>query len=167
MTPASRSGLSHWLTAPRRVAAPPPDHPSRQSSTRSPVVRWLVMHVSPLDLSVKLRLRPNSKQVGRGYLGWCSFRDDRDRRPRCRGTTRQAFLLRRPGSAVWLELALPLDQRRAAQVTHAPELSTVQGTHCAERRCVGARSASLVVRSRHVTTGRKQQPTGEKYRGRP
>ncbi|GEM_PF-1625295 len=45
--------------------------------TRSPVIRWVDAHISPLDLLADDAPDSEMKQAGRGYLGWCPFHDDR------------------------------------------------------------------------------------------
>jgi hypothetical protein len=47
--------------------------------TRSPVIRWVDLHVSPLDLLAQLAPETELKKMGRGYLGWCPFHDDQER----------------------------------------------------------------------------------------
>lgn len=56
-------------------AAPAPG----RVGTRSPVIRWVDLYVSPLDLLAQLAPETEVKKVGRGYLGWCPFHDDRER----------------------------------------------------------------------------------------
>jgi hypothetical protein len=45
--------------------------------THSPVIRWVDRHVSPLDLLADLAPDTELHKVGKGYLGWCPFHDDR------------------------------------------------------------------------------------------
>jgi hypothetical protein len=45
--------------------------------THSPVIRWVDRHVSPLDLLADLAPDTELRKVGKGYLGWCPFHDDR------------------------------------------------------------------------------------------
>jgi hypothetical protein len=45
--------------------------------THSAVIRWVDRHVSPLELLDKLAPETELCKVGRGYLGWCPFHDDR------------------------------------------------------------------------------------------
>lgn len=55
----------------------PPDSPALgRVGTRSPVIRWVDTHV---DLLAQLAPETELKQVGRGYLGWRPFHDDRER----------------------------------------------------------------------------------------
>ncbi len=51
-------------------------HPDRVG-TISPMIRWVDAHVSPLDLLAELAPDAELRRVGRGYLGWCVFHDDR------------------------------------------------------------------------------------------
>jgi hypothetical protein len=75
-------------TSPRVVArgvrlddAPPVDDPLpaqvQSMDTRSAVMRWVDREVSPLELLAELAPASEMKRVGRGYLGWCPFHDDR------------------------------------------------------------------------------------------
>ncbi len=41
------------------------------------MIRWGDTHVSPLDLLAQLATDSEMKRVGRGYLGWCPFHDER------------------------------------------------------------------------------------------
>ena len=45
--------------------------------THSPVIRWVDSNVSPLELLDELAPETELRRVGRGYLGWCPFHDDR------------------------------------------------------------------------------------------
>jgi hypothetical protein len=45
--------------------------------TRSLVIRWVDEHVTILDLLAELAPFTELHLVGRGYLGWCPFHDDR------------------------------------------------------------------------------------------
>src|SRR5262249_22455869 len=45
--------------------------------THSPVIRWVDRHISPLDLLADLAPDTELSKVGKGYLGWCPFHDDR------------------------------------------------------------------------------------------
>jgi len=45
--------------------------------TRSGVIRWVDAHVSPLELLAELAPEAEMRRVGRGYIGWCCFHDDR------------------------------------------------------------------------------------------
>ena len=45
--------------------------------THSPVIRWVDRHISPLDLLADLAPDTELHKVGKGYLGWCPFHDDR------------------------------------------------------------------------------------------
>ncbi len=45
--------------------------------THSAVIRWVDAHVSPLDLLAELSPESELRRVGRGYIGWCSFHNDR------------------------------------------------------------------------------------------
>jgi hypothetical protein len=45
--------------------------------TRSAVIRWVDAQVSPLDLLKQLGADAEMQEVGKGYLGWCPFHDDR------------------------------------------------------------------------------------------
>jgi hypothetical protein len=45
--------------------------------THSPVIRWVDTQISPLDLLADLAPETELRRVGRGYLGWCPFHDDR------------------------------------------------------------------------------------------
>jgi hypothetical protein len=45
--------------------------------TRSAVIRWVDALISPLDLLADLAPESELRPVGRGYLGWCPFHDDR------------------------------------------------------------------------------------------
>jgi hypothetical protein len=47
------------------------------AGTRSPVIRWVDREISPLDLLAELAPDTELRKVGRGYLGWCPFHDDR------------------------------------------------------------------------------------------
>jgi hypothetical protein len=51
--------------------------PVGKAGTRSAVMRWVDAHVSPLDLLTGLVPDTELRRVGRGYLGWCPFHDDR------------------------------------------------------------------------------------------
>ena len=62
-------------TTPGATAAQPP--PGGRIGTHSPVIRWVDRHVSPLELLADLEPDTELRQVGRGYLGWCPFHDDR------------------------------------------------------------------------------------------
>jgi hypothetical protein len=50
---------------------------SQPMNTRSAVMRWVDREVSPLDLLAELAPASEVKRVGKGYLGWCPFHDDR------------------------------------------------------------------------------------------
>jgi hypothetical protein len=50
---------------------------SGRVGTRSPVIRWVDREVSPLELLEELAPDTELRKVGRGYLGWCPFHDDR------------------------------------------------------------------------------------------
>jgi hypothetical protein len=50
---------------------------SQGIGTRSAVIRWVDAEVSPLDLLADLAPETELKRQGGGYLGWCSFHDDR------------------------------------------------------------------------------------------
>jgi hypothetical protein len=65
-------------TVPRveRPHAALPPHGERMG-TRSTVIRWVDAHITPLDLLAELAPETEMKRVGRGYLGWCPFHDDR------------------------------------------------------------------------------------------
>ncbi len=66
--------------APTTLQVDPPVAPAlSRVGTRSPVIRWADIHVSPLDLLAQLTPETELKKVGRGYLGWCPFHDDRER----------------------------------------------------------------------------------------
>jgi hypothetical protein len=54
----------------------PPRMPLR-IGTRSAVIRWVDAHVAIPELLAELAPFTELKQVGRGYLGWCPFHDDR------------------------------------------------------------------------------------------
>jgi hypothetical protein len=62
-----------------------PLHPCQQGrrtgagrvGTHSPVIRWVDAGISPLDLLDDLAPETEVRRVGRGYLGWCPFHDDR------------------------------------------------------------------------------------------
>jgi hypothetical protein len=41
------------------------------------VIRWVDAQVSPLDLLKQLGADAEMQEVGKGYLGWCPFHDDR------------------------------------------------------------------------------------------
>jgi hypothetical protein len=41
------------------------------------VIRWVDAHVSPLELLAELAPESEPRRVGRGYIGWCPFHDDR------------------------------------------------------------------------------------------
>ncbi len=45
--------------------------------TRSAVIRWVDAHVAIPDLLVEIAPMVELKKVGKGYLGWCPFHDDR------------------------------------------------------------------------------------------
>ncbi len=45
--------------------------------TRSAVIRWVDAHVAIPELLAELAPMTELKKVGRGYLGWCPFHDDR------------------------------------------------------------------------------------------
>jgi len=45
--------------------------------TRSAVIRWVDARVSPLELFADLAPEAELRRVGRGYIGWCPFHDDR------------------------------------------------------------------------------------------
>jgi hypothetical protein len=45
--------------------------------TRSAVIRWVDAHVAIPELLAELAPFTELKKVGRGYLGWCPFHDDR------------------------------------------------------------------------------------------
>jgi hypothetical protein len=45
--------------------------------TRSAVIRWVDSQVSLLDLLAELAPDVELRRMGRGYLGWCPFHDDR------------------------------------------------------------------------------------------
>jgi hypothetical protein len=45
--------------------------------THSAVIRWVDAQVSPLDLLAELAPESEMRRVGRGYIGWCPFHDDR------------------------------------------------------------------------------------------
>ncbi len=45
--------------------------------TRSARIRWVDVHVSPLDLLAAFAPESDVRRVGRGYLGWCPFHEDR------------------------------------------------------------------------------------------
>jgi len=45
--------------------------------TRSVVIRWVDAHISPLGLLAELSPESEVRRVGRGYVGWCPFHDDR------------------------------------------------------------------------------------------
>jgi hypothetical protein len=45
--------------------------------TRSAVIRWVDNHVAIPELLAELAPMTELKKVGRGYLGWCPFHDDR------------------------------------------------------------------------------------------
>ncbi len=52
--------------------------PQRQRvGTFSPVIRWVDVHISPLDLLADLAPDSEMRRTGQGYLGWCPFHDDR------------------------------------------------------------------------------------------
>jgi hypothetical protein len=48
-----------------------------QVGTRSAVIRWVDAHVGVPDLLSELAPLVELRPVGRGYLGWCPFHDDR------------------------------------------------------------------------------------------
>lgn len=48
-----------------------------QIGTRSAVIRWVDAHVAIPDLLAELAPMTDLQKVGRGYLGWCPFHDDR------------------------------------------------------------------------------------------
>jgi hypothetical protein len=50
---------------------------SSRIGTHSPVIRWVDRHVSPLELLDELAPDTELQKVGKGYLGWCPFHDDR------------------------------------------------------------------------------------------
>jgi hypothetical protein len=50
---------------------------SQEIGTRSAVIRWVDAEISPLELLAELEPDSEMKRVGRGYLGWCPFHDDR------------------------------------------------------------------------------------------
>ncbi len=58
------------------VSASPSDHRSHLG-TRSAVIRWVDAHVALPDLLAELAPSVELRPVGRGYLGWCPFHDDR------------------------------------------------------------------------------------------
>jgi hypothetical protein len=41
------------------------------------VIRWVDVHVSPLDLLEELAPETELERAGQGYLGWCPFHSDR------------------------------------------------------------------------------------------
>ena len=45
--------------------------------TRSAVIRWVDAHVAIPDLLAEIAPTVELKKVGKGYLGWCPFHDDR------------------------------------------------------------------------------------------
>jgi hypothetical protein len=47
------------------------------TGTRSRVIRWVDAHISPLDVLAEFAPESEMRRVGRGYLGWCVFHDDR------------------------------------------------------------------------------------------
>jgi len=49
----------------------------RRVGTHSAGIRWVDAHVSPLDLLAAFTPESDARRVGRGYLGWCPFHDDR------------------------------------------------------------------------------------------
>jgi hypothetical protein len=52
-------------------------HQVARVGTHSSVIRWVDAQVSPLDLLEQLGEQADMKRVGKGYLGWCPFHDDR------------------------------------------------------------------------------------------
>jgi hypothetical protein len=50
---------------------------SSKIGTRSPIIRWVDMEISPLDLLEELAPDAEIRRQGKGYLGWCPFHDDR------------------------------------------------------------------------------------------
>ena len=48
-----------------------------QIGTRSAVIRWVDAHVAIPDLLAEIAPTVELKKVGKGYLGWCPFHDDR------------------------------------------------------------------------------------------
>ena len=57
--------------------SPAPARATGKVGTYSPVIRWVDTQVSPLDLLADLAPDTELRRVGRGYLGWCPFHDDR------------------------------------------------------------------------------------------
>jgi len=55
------------------------DHSQRSQGigARSAVIRWVDAEIAPLDLLSELVPECEMKRVGKGYLGWCPFHDDR------------------------------------------------------------------------------------------
>ncbi len=61
----------------RRSALPMSVGKGGKIGTRSGVIRWVDAQISPLDLLRELAPETDLRRVGRGYLGWCPFHDDR------------------------------------------------------------------------------------------
>jgi len=72
-----RPGAGGATSSRRRAAAVSGRTPGPRIGTRSPVIRWVDARISPLDLLEELAPESELKKVGRGYLGWCPFHDDR------------------------------------------------------------------------------------------
>jgi hypothetical protein len=62
---------------PERSTTATPPGSAGTVGTRSPVIRWVDREISPLDLLAELAPDAEFSKVGRGYLGWCPFHDDR------------------------------------------------------------------------------------------
>jgi hypothetical protein len=61
------------------TVSPDPEQETSSSKigTRSPIIRWVDMEISPLDLLEELAPDAEIRRQGKGYLGWCPFHDDR------------------------------------------------------------------------------------------
>lgn len=65
---------AHALTQPPEACA---SSETGNKSTTSPVIRWVDAHVSLPNLLAELAPATELRAVGRGFLGWCPFHDDR------------------------------------------------------------------------------------------
>jgi hypothetical protein len=74
--PAEQAGEASATAHPAAASDDAPAEPI-PIGTRSAVIRWVDAHVAIPDLLTEIAPTVELKKVGKGYLGWCPFHDDR------------------------------------------------------------------------------------------
>jgi hypothetical protein len=133
---ATREGARH--------DAKTPGIASQWIGTRSAVIRWVDAEVSPLDLLADLEPASEMKRVGKGYLGWRPFHDDRAADENGRPGSPSFYVVqdRRYG---WSWRCLSTNCAFSIG-PHEAQLAPAAGTARSQRRGDDSRGASAVAR---------------------